>query len=36
MNDIVLFIFGFIATMMALGPLAVALIFDLISKNQDD
>lgn len=33
MDDFIIFIFGLIATIMALGPLAVALILDVGSKD---
>lgn len=34
MKDITLFLFGLIATLMALGPLGLALILDIRSKNE--
>lgn len=35
MNDIFIFVFGLVATILAVGPLVVAAILDLRSKNRD-
>ena len=35
MNDIFLFVFGLIATILAVGPLAIAAVLDLRSKDAD-
>ena len=34
MNDVTIFIFGLVATIMAIGPLMVALVMDLSAKDK--
>ena len=35
MRDLLIFIFGFIVTLMALSPLAIALFVDLQNKEEE-
>ncbi len=36
MKDVTIFIFGLVATIMAIGPLFIALVLDLRSKNSKE
>ncbi len=35
MTDVTIFIFGLVATIMAIGPLFIALMLDLSSKDKE-
>lgn len=35
MKDLTIFIFGLVAAIMAIGPLMIALVLDLRTKNKD-